>query len=251
MIIKQDKHTIDLICDTCTIEHSRATKHYKKMKLRPDGLFSSDFCNACWRIILNTRPEYREKMRVSINKRYASPEGEIMRSKISTSCKGLNSGDKNGMKRPEVQAKVSATRSKMMEDPTERAKYIQGSIDAHARGCYIGTKCGKTKWYDYEHSDGTIYKVQGTWELKYIEWLDKNNVKFECHRGRIPYVDGDITRNYYPDFYLTESQTYIDVKGDFWYNKSKHKFDLLFSQYPNLKLVILRKTALHSMGIDV
>lgn len=252
MIIKYDNGLVVLRCDTCGVEHSRTQKHYKNMKKKYEDLFNQDYCNTCWRHILNNRPGYRERMRDSVSKHYSSPAGEITKQKISKALKGVNAGDKNGMKRPEVRKKVSETRTQMMKDPNERLKYRQPSIDAHARGCYIGTKCGQTKWYDYAHSNGTTYKVQGTWELKFIEWLDKNDIVFECHKGRIPFIDHDgVSRNYYPDFFLVESQTYIDIKGDFWFNKSKQKFDTIFAQYPNLKLEIYRKSKLLELGIDV
>lgn len=253
MIIFQTKYKVTLKCDKCAMDHTRVLRHYNKMKNRSDKLFDKDYCNKCWRSVLNARPEYRQNMSNSVRMAYSGENGSIYKNKISAKLKGkINLGDKNGMKRPEVRAKVSATRSKMMLNPSEREKYRQSSIDAHARGVYIGTKCGQTKWYDYKHSNGQIYKVQGTWELKYIKWLDENNIEFECHKGRIPYIDKfGISRNYYPDFYLIKSKTYIDVKGDFWYYKSKDKFDLLFDQYPNLSLVILRKAQLKELGIEI
>lgn len=254
MILETNNGHHMLKCDKCEVTHTRTVKHYNCMKKKYQDLFDKDYCNACWRPILNNRPWYKEKMKNNLKLLYASDRGAIIKNKISSSLKagGVNVGEKNAMKRPEVRAKVSATRTEMMKSETERLKYRQGSIDAHARGCYIGTKCGQTKWYDYVHSSGTVYKVQGTWELKFIAWLDQHDIDFLCHRGRIPYIDhSGILRNYYPDFYLIKTDTYIDVKGDFWYNKSKQKFDILFQQYPKLKLEIYNKAKLQSLGIDV
>lgn len=238
-----------LECDSCGAEHSRTLSHYKKMQ--KNSYFDKDYCNKCWRPILAARPGVKERAAAGVRRAYLE-RGDIIKKKISTAIKGTKMGDENPMRRPEVREKVSQTRSQMMKDPREREKYRQGSIDAHARGCYIGSKCGRTKWYDYAHSNGTVYKVQGTWELAYIEWLDQNNVRFECHKGRIPYIDdAGIRRNFYPDFYLIDSDEYIDVKGDFWYSRSIRKFELLREQHPDLKLTVLRKKNLQAKGINI
>lgn len=238
-----------LRCDKCDEDHTRTLKHYNK--IRQNEYFDKDYCNKCWRPILSNRPGAKERVAAGVRRAYQQ-QGEEIKSKISAALRGTKLGDKNPMRRPEVRAKVSATRLELMKDPAEREKYRQPSIDAHVRGAYVGSKCGKTKWYDYTHSNGKTYKVQGTWELAYIKWLDKNSISFECHRGRIPYVDDNsVRRNYYPDFYLTETKEYIDVKGDFWYSKSVRKFELLREQYPDLKLTILRKKNLQTIGVDI
>lgn len=240
---------VEIQCDKCNQSHFRTYAHYLKMK--KNEFFVVDYCNACWNKVLACRPGIKEKVTAGVRRAYLERGDEIKR-KMSAKLKGTKLGDSNPMRRPEVREKVSATRTKMMLNPAERLKYQQGSVDAHARGVYIGTRCGKTKWYDYAHSNGTVYKVQGTWELAFIKWLDQNNIEFECHKGKIPYVDdAGVARNYYPDFYLPASSEYIDVKGDFWYSKSIRKFELLREQHPSIKIQIYRKQNLHTLGINV
>lgn len=239
---------IELKCDKCKKIHSRTRKHFRKMS--KNSLFDMHYCNNCWAYIQNNRSDRKEKNRQGQIKRYAAMSDEEKKKIFGRP--GANAGEKNAMKRPEVRAKVSATRSKLMEDPAFRQKFVQGSIDAWKRGAYtvVNDANCKTKWHEYKHSSGKIYKVQGTWELKFIEWLDKNNLSFECHQGRIPFIDDNgIERSYYPDFYVYEWKAYVDPKADHWYKKQHRKFELLREQHPDKEILVLTKQKLLNLGI--
>lgn len=239
-------------CDKCYAIHDRQRKHYNNMKEKkyPD-LFVMDYCNKCWNHILRNRPEYKKKLSEGVRKFHETEDAVEYRQNISKFHKGRIVGDKNPMKRLAVRRKVSETRSKLMEDPNEREKYVQGSINAHARDVYIGVDTsGRCKWFDYTHSNGTLYKVQGTWELKFIEWLDNNDIEFTCHVGRLPYKNGKWTRNYYPDFNIPSMGGYVDVKSDYWAQQQKVKWALLDEQYPG-QITILNKRKLNDLGINV
>ncbi len=219
--IVKDK-MVKLECDECREIHIRTKTHYIKMQKTYPTLFIKDYCNACWRAILANRPEYKESLSKAATLFHTTKESVAYRQNISKFHKGRICGEKNPMKNPETRQKVSATRTEMMKDPAEREKYVQGSIDAHARGVYIGIDTsGRCKWYEYDHSNGTTYTVQGTWELKFIEWLDTNDIVFTCHEGRLPYFDGKYMRNYYPDFYVPSMGGYVDIKSDYWHTKQK------------------------------
>lgn len=239
-----------LTCDQCNHEHTRLKSHYHKMK--KNEYFDKDYCNKCWRPILANRPGVRENVSAGVRKTLEE-RGDEIKLKISKALKGINAGDKNAMKRPEVRAKVSATRSKLMENKSFRDKFKQGSLDAWARGCYDGKEMyGRNAWHVYKHSNGNEYKVQGNYELKFIEYLDKNNLKFECHRGRIPYVaDDGLTHHYHPDFYVYDWDSYVDPKAQHWYNIQKRKFELLREQNPDIKLKILLEQDLKDLGIKL
>lgn len=52
-------------------------------------------------------------------------------------------------------------------------------------------------------------------ELNYLHYLISNDIKFEngeTKKFAIPYIFNEKTYNYYPDFYLTESMNYIEIK---------------------------------------
>jgi len=242
---------IKIVCDKCQTNHTRLASHYKKMKATYPELFIKDYCNTCWRPILNNRPEYKQSLSNGVKSFHKTEESVEYRNNMSKFHKGRIAGDNNPMKNIETQKKVSATRSLMMKDLKEREKYVQGSIDAHARGAYLGVDTtGRCKWHDYTHSNGSVYKVQGTWELKFIKWLDDNNIEFNCHEGRLPYTSGRYTRNYYPDFYVPSMGGYVDIKSNYWYMKQKDKWELLEKQYPN-KIKIFKKQELNKLGINV
>ena len=131
-----------------------------------------------------------------------------------------------------------------------RQKYSNGTKKAWEDGKFIGVNnCWKCLWYDYKHSNGKIYKVQGTWELKFIEWLDKNNLIFDCHKGRIPYIDDDNkNRNYYPDFFIYDWNIFVDIKSLFTFKGQERKFEILKN---NNKIKILFKEDLKKLGIKI
>jgi hypothetical protein len=247
-VTKVNESLVTLQCDKCGKEHSRTKKHFNKML--KSAYFDIHYCNNCWASVQNNIPERKEKNRQSQLNRFSDP-AEI--EKLRIACKGNNAGSKNAMKRPSVRAKVSETRSKLMEDPAFRAKFKQGSIDAWARGAYDHVETqGRTVWHEYKHSDGTVYKVQGRYELKFIQWLDENDLTFECHQGRIPYISDDgLTHNYYPDFYVHEWGCYVDPKATHWYNIQYRKFELLKEQSPEVEIRILTEDKLRKLGIKL
>jgi hypothetical protein len=241
---------VELVCDQCQVEHTRVKKHYNKMQTNAN--FTKDFCNRCWQSLQNNLPERRQKNSEAQTRRYTNYQE---RKRTSESMKGkVNLGKNNAMTRPEIRKKVSVTRTALMQDSTFRKKFVQGSIDAWRRGSYnvVNDANCKCKWYTYIHSSGKEYRVQGTWELKFIEWLDQNNLTFDCHKGRLDYVDDHgIKRSYYPDFFVYEWNSYIDPKADHWYKKQYRKFELLNEQHPDKNIQVLTKQKLTDLGIQL
>jgi len=241
---------LEITCDQCSVIHNRVKKQYIKMKANIN--FTKDFCNRCWQAVQNNLLDRRQKNSNAQKRRYEDP---AERKRTSESMIGkVNIGEKNAMKRPEVRQKVSKTRSKLMQDTEFRKKFSQGSINAWRRGAYKennDANC-KCKWHTYIHSSGKEYRVQGHWELKFIEWLDKQQLKFDCHRGRIDYIDDSgISRSYYPDFFVYEWNAYVDPKADHWYRIQYRKFELLKEQHPDIKIEILTKQKLINLGIEL
>jgi len=171
----------------------------------------------------------------------------------SKSKKGkINIGNSNGMKQKEARTKVSKSRKKLFENLEEREKISKQIANAWINGVYDNVPVGKCKWYSYEKKDGSICKVQGRWELAYASWLDQNNINFIAHRGRISYnnVEGKM-RSYYPDFYLPDSDLYIDVKNEYHYSLDKEKFNLIVEQNSDIKIKILFKKDLEDLGVKI
>jgi hypothetical protein len=231
-------------CDECGDEFVRKTKSHNTMKKNP--VCDKDYCVLCWRGVLNNRPEYVEKMRKSLKKRFSDPKE---REKISKSTKGkINLGDSNGMKQIEARKKVSNARKKMFENKELRKEYSEKTKKAWEDGKFEGVNVGQCKWFEYKHSNGKTYKVQGTWELAFIKWLDEKDMGFDCHRGRIPYELNGKQKNYYPDFWVNEWDSYVDVKAEVWYDEEKFN---AIKENSDKEVKILFKEQLLDLGVDL
>lgn len=242
-----------LQCEKCNSVHFRSASHYKRMQLKFGRLFNKDYCNKCWRPILNNRPEKIKKMRIALKESWQDPKKRQKMSEIVKKWQkrtGYMHGDKNPMKNPETQQKVGKTRSERMT-VTERKKYSIALKKAWADGKFIGKKTTQCKWYDYTDQWGNNHKCQGTWELKFARYLDINNIKFISHNGKIPWKDDNgIEHNYYPDFFIPDWKSYVDVKAKYWLGKQKRKFELLKEQTTE-NIIILTETELLQKGINI
>lgn len=74
---------------------------------------------------------------------------------------------------------------------------------------FIGTyKRGFVKIYSYK---GIL--LQGTWELRFAMWCDKNNIIWEKNKKSFNYTYKNKSRLYFPDFYLKDIDKYVEIKG--------------------------------------
>jgi len=92
------------------------------------------------------------------------------------------------------------------------------------------------------HGKGSYYKniwMRSGYEVAYAKWLDKQDIKW-CYESKT-FDLGNTT--YTPDFYLPETNTYIEIKG-WWRDDAKKKFKLFKKQYPRIKIVVLNKAEL-------
>jgi hypothetical protein len=244
---KRNSNTrILFICDVCGKEFERINKNHKKMLSK--DFYDKDYCQSCWRKRLNNRQEYKEKMSIVIKKLHENnPE---IREKMRQSMIGKNKGNNNGMKKLEAREKVSKSRKKMfIENPILKDEISKIVRKAWKFGRFEGVKKGRCMWYEYIDRNNIKYKVQGTWELKFIEWLDKNSYDFICHRKRFPYIIDGKEHSYYPDFFVKQWDSYVDVKARCWYKKEK--FDAIEKSNPEIKLKILFKNDLSNLGVDI
>lgn len=244
---KNTKTFIEFICDVCEEKYTRITRSYTNMQ--KNSLYDQDYCVKCWRKRINNSPQYKINMSKAIQKMLI--ENPDFGQNVSRGLRksGANIGDKNGMKQLEARQKVSRARKIMFQDSKVRAHYSKKVREAWARGDFDGVRVGQCKWHDYLHSDGEIYKVQGTWELAFIEWIDKNNLEFKCHRGRIPYVLNGVDKNFYPDFWINKWDSYVDVKCPHFY--VKEKFDAIRESNPDIEVKVLFKDDLVKLGVNL
>jgi len=102
------------------------------------------------------------------------------------------------------------------------------------------TSFKKTRTYDYKGE-----RLHGKWELEYAKWLDNNNIKWKRPKDRFHYIFEEKDHYYTPDFYLVDTNEYVEIKG-YETDKDRAKW-----KYFKLKLIILKGKDLRAMGINV
>ncbi len=107
-------------------------------------------------------------------------------------------------------------------------------------------KCGghtsKQSIY-YKCKDGNIVYLQSNYEVLVAKDLDKNNIKW-LRPKPFNWIDkNNEEHRYYPDFYLSEYNVYLDPKNDYLIKIDKDKINRVRKQN-NINLIILDKNNL-------
>lgn len=96
-------------------------------------------------------------------------------------------------------------------DPSSREKQSQSmqlAVEKYPNSYSSGNSNRRVK--------SIIYKditLQGTWELDFYKWCERENIDCVRTPGWFHYVHEGKKRKYFPDFYLPELDLYIEVKG--------------------------------------
>ena len=104
----------------------------------------------------------------------------------------------------------------------------------------------KCKYFEvYCPFENKIAKMQGTWEKRFAELLNEKKILWKKDRtNSLKYIFDGITKNYFPDFYLPERDTYVEIKG-YWFKSAdgrvddKRKMRLVVEHNSNIKILIL------------
>lgn len=67
---------------------------------------------------------------------------------------------------------------------------------------------GRAKIYEYRE-----FRLKGTWELKFAEWLDRNFLEWTNKIEGFEYEWQGAKRTYFPDFYIKSLNLYVEIKG--------------------------------------
>lgn len=97
---------------------------------------------------------------------------------------------------------------------------------------------GKSKWFDYNG-----VKVQGTWELNIAKKLDEQKIKWvklKTNKDVWRYCINGKFKSYTPDFFLPETNTFLEIKG-FWWGNDKQKMKHVLEQHSDKTLIIIEK----------
>ena len=89
-------------------------------------------------------------------------------------------------------------------------------------GCNIGGNVGfKFNEGRHETWDNRMVYLRSSYELEYAQHLDQLKIQYDVEKIRIPYFDSKLNKYRYsvPDFYLPKSNTIVEVKSEFTYDK--------------------------------
>ena len=104
-------------------------------------------------------------------------------------------------------------------------------------------KGGRCKWYTVNGQ-----RVQGTLERRYAEQLTRRGIAWVAHhKPTFVWLDDQDKAHWYkPDFYLPDSDTYIEIKG-FWTPENLDKMDRVYAQNPNIRLQVIMEADVKRM----
>jgi hypothetical protein len=97
------------------------------------------------------------------------------------------------------------------------------------------------------HGIGEYYKgffMRSSYELKFAKFLDNQKIKWLYE----PKAFDLINTTYRPDFYLPETDEYIEIKG-YWRDDAKIKFNLFKIFYPKENIKVLMKEDLKNLEV--
>lgn len=93
-----------------------------------------------------------------------------------------------------------------------------------------------TKWYKVKNLKNEEFSVRGTWEVNVAKHL--NDLGIYWIKAKPIAYKSDIVRHYTPDFYLPQTDEYIEVKGRYT-DVDKAKMKLVKEQYPSIRIYFL------------
>ncbi len=96
----------------------------------------------------------------------------------------------------------------------EKAKVLKHNISVRSAN---NKYRGYVKNYYYKE-----YNFRSKWEVQVAKWLDNNNIKYEYESENCKHDYG--THIYIIDFYLSDLNKYIEVKG-WWHRHAKFKYN--------------------------
>ena len=88
--------------------------------------------------------------------------------------------------------------------------------------------------YYWSKTEGKTVHFRSLFERSYAQWLDKNKIRWRFE----PKLFQLSQSKYLPDFYLVDSNEWIEVKGR-WRVKSKQKYEEFQKLYPNEKISVV------------
>lgn len=132
--------------------------------------------------------------------------------------------------RKKLSAAAKKHNEKIWSDSEFRKKHkesMRRAVEKYPES-YTSSNRGRTKQVVYKG-----IKFQGSWELEFYKWCEENYVAVERCNECFDY-EWNGNRKYFPDFYLKDLNTYVEVKG---YKTDRD--EAKWSQFPKDKLLAI------------
>jgi hypothetical protein len=120
-----------------------------------------------------------------------------------------------GLPKPEISAETRlklsiANKGRVWSDESrlKQSQSMRAAVTKYPDSYSASNVCGRTKIIEYKGIN-----LHGKWELCVAEWLDSNNITWDRNTHTFPYMYNNQIHTYFPDFYLTEYDLYVEVKG--------------------------------------
>ena len=244
------------LCDKCGIQFSLSTfkTHNTKCKGEPSywvkrriGVLKVDNsleCQFCKKICKNANSQRNHSRLCKKNPNCQTTylikhRGSYKRSNLFLKAK--EQGLPKPKRSPETLKKLSEANKKRSPELRQKiAKSVSKTVTRKVKEGKWHTSLAKKMHYNYKGCD-----LHGTWELKYVQWLDSQNISWIRCKERFEYIFENKKRFYTPDFYLPNKNLYIEIKGF----KTK-KDDAKWLHFPK-KLKVLMKQDFLNLNIAV
>ncbi len=134
---------------------------------------------------------------------------------------------------------IPANKGKIKTDKEKEVDRQAALKSNHQRVC--------KKTVNYTCLDGSIVKLDSSWEVKLAKLFDKEKIIWE-RPNPLKWLDKDgVLHNYFPDFFLPDFNVYLDPKNDWVIKTQEEKLKCLEEQYDNI--FILREQELNMNSI--
>ena len=155
--------------------------------------------------------------------------------------------EKLGLPKPIISLETS---KKLSDSVLSRSKNWQ-EINGKKISKTVNEKVANGEWHTslakHMHIDYNGVDMHGNWELQYAIDLDSKNIKWIKCKESFGYIFEGKPKRYTPDFYLIETDEYIEIKG-----YKTEKDDVKWSQFPKDKVLkVLMKNELTLLGIKL
>lgn len=152
---------------------------------------------------------------------------------------------KLGLPKPQLSEETRQKLSNAIKKRTpdflaENAKKISKTVKRKvANGTWHNSR-GKKYVVEYKG-----IKFDSSWEVAYAKFLDSKNIRWKRNTDSFCYFWNNENHNYTPDFYLVDTNEYVEIKG--W---EQERDRAKWSQFPTDKtLIILKEEDLKRLGI--